>query len=45
MQRNDAGLFIGMHPLFGIGIITYFDEAHIRGKIWQGKKHSDPKMF
>ena len=25
MKRNDDGLFIGMHPHSGIGIITYFE--------------------
>lgn len=25
MQRNDEGLFIGMHPHSGIGIVTYFE--------------------
>lgn len=29
MQRNDEGLFIGMHPHSGIGIITYFEGANL----------------
>ena len=29
MQRNDDGLFIGMHPHSGIGIITYFEGANL----------------
>ena len=29
MQRNDEGLFIGMHPHSGIGIITYFEGARL----------------
>jgi quercetin 2,3-dioxygenase len=27
--RNDEGLFIGMHPHSGIGIITYFEGAYL----------------
>lgn len=30
MQRNDDGLFIGMHPHSGIGIITYFEGANLQ---------------
>ena len=29
MRRNDDGLFIGMHPHSGIGIITYFEGANL----------------
>lgn len=29
MTRNDEGLFIGMHPHSGIGIITYFEGADL----------------
>ena len=29
MSRNDEGLFIGMHPHSGIGIITYFEGADL----------------
>lgn len=29
MQRSDDGLFIGMHPHSGIGIITYFEGADL----------------
>ena len=29
MKRNDEGLFIGMHPHSGIGIITYFEGADL----------------
>ncbi len=29
MMRNDNGLFIGMHPHSGIGIITYFEGANL----------------
>ncbi len=29
MSRNDDGLFIGMHPHSGIGIITYFEGADL----------------
>lgn len=29
MNRNDEGLFIGMHPHSGIGIITYFEGANL----------------
>ena len=30
MTRNDEGLFIGMHPHSGIGIITYFEGADLK---------------
>ena len=30
MQRDDEGLFIGMHPHSGIGIITYFEGANLK---------------
>ena len=30
MKRNDGGLFIGMHPHSGIGIITYFEGANLQ---------------
>lgn len=29
MKRDDDGLFIGMHPHSGIGIITYFEGGHL----------------
>lgn len=29
MQRNDDGLFIGMHPHSGIGIVTYFEGGNL----------------
>lgn len=35
MQRDDDGLHIGMHPHSGIGIITYFEGAHLA--------HEDPE--
>ena len=30
MQRNDEGLFIGMHPHSGIGILTYFEGGNLQ---------------
>lgn len=30
MQRSDEGLFIGMHPHSGIGIVTYFEGGELQ---------------